>query len=182
MALAIALRADGSTGMARNIHGDRGPFTRRTACGFQKTGNAAAEQFAAPCCLFAPYGETCCVRSLVQYAKICCKAPTIHRHTHGRAVRRIGQHIHRAQLGRIAAQTARRGIHQTFYNIIRLWLAGPAIGIHWQAIGEGAAYFQMHGGYRVHAAHRRGESISRAMRTHGRKIGTHICDTADLHA
>ena len=95
-------------------------------------------------------------------------------------MRRIGQHIHGTQCGRIAAQNARCVIHQAFDDVIRFRLASTAISIHRQAIGESAAYFQMHGRYGVNAAHGRGKGIGWAMRPNSGKIGPHIRNAADF--
>jgi hypothetical protein len=68
------------------------------------------------------------------------------------------------QRDRVECQPARRAIDEPLDQVIGFGLAGAAIGVDRQGVGEDAAHRHEHRRDRIDAAHRAGRRIGRAAR------------------
>ena len=153
VALSIRLGAKQQRDLAVRFKTDFGALVRRAAGGFQKAGHADAAQQPTPPRLVAPSREAGMVGGGQRDIDVGGELPAIDRRAHRRAMREHGHQIAPAQLDRVDPDDRRSGVDQPLDQVVRLRLAGAAIGVDRHRVGEYAVHLHEHGRQIVAPAH-----------------------------
>ena len=102
------------------------------------------------------------------------KTALLDRQPHCRAMRKMAKDVLAPQFQRIHAELGCRDVDASLDQIIRLGLAGAAIGVDRRRVGEDAGGLKGEKRDVVHATHRAAHRHGRHGRRHRRNIGAHI--------
>ena len=180
VALAVGLGADRDRHRAVALEAHLGALVGRAARGLEEAGDADAAQPAARLASARRAAKPACRPRATARSRLSTKPPESIVHAHRRLVREGRDQVLPPELGRIAAERARRGLDAALDDVVGLGLAGAAIGVDRHGVGEGAAHVDRDRRDVVDAAMRRRGGDRRGARAVGRQIGAEVGDHRDV--
>ena len=165
----------------RRLEAHAGGLARLAARGFEIAGDPKAAQLAAPLGLGAPRREARVIGERQPLLEIFGELPFLDLHAERRAIGNALDDVAAAKLRRrlVPVSRAARSI-KPLDDVVRLGLAGAAIGIDRHRVGEDAAHIHEDRGNVVNASLRGRGRIGGRPRPGRRDIGAHIGEGRDI--